>query len=46
MVSANLAINSNYFLSRVATCIVNEVNGINRAVYDYSSKPPGSIEWE
>jgi GMP synthase (glutamine-hydrolysing) len=34
------------FLGRVATRIINEVRGINRATYDITSKPPGTIEWE
>ncbi|WP_081570340.1 glutamine-hydrolyzing GMP synthase [Sphingobium herbicidovorans] len=34
------------FLSRVATRIINEVKGINRVCYDFTSKPPGTIEWE
>ena len=37
---------SHDFLGQVARRIVNRVRGINRVVYDITSKPPGTIEWE
>ena len=33
-------------LGKLSNRIINEVHGVNRVVYDISSKPPGTIEWE
>jgi GMP synthase (glutamine-hydrolysing) len=44
--TADTFASSHEFLGRVGTRIINEVRGVNRVVYDVTSKPPGTIEWE
>ncbi|WP_429913074.1 glutamine-hydrolyzing GMP synthase [Helicobacter turcicus] len=44
--TASFAHLSHSFLESVSNRIINEVEGINRVVYDITSKPPGTIEWE
>lgn len=44
--TADWAIIPNYILAHISNRIINEINGVNRVVYDISSKPPGTIEWE
>lgn len=44
--TANWLPASTEFLSKVASRIVNEVEGVNRVVYDITTKPPATIEWE
>lgn len=44
--TADRALLSVEFLGRVSDAIINEVDGVNRVVYDVSSKPPATIEWE
>ncbi len=37
---------SHEFLGNMCNTIINKVRGVNRVVYDITSKPPGTIEWE
>ena len=38
--------NLDYWFAEVSSEIINKVKGINRVVYDISTKPPATIEWE
>ena len=44
--TADWAVIPNDLLARISNRIINEVKGVNRVVYDISSKPPSTIEWE
>lgn len=44
--TASFSLLEHSFLEKVSNRITNEVSGINRVVYDITSKPPGTIEWE
>jgi len=44
--TADWAVIPDKILARISSRIINEVNGVNRVVYDISSKPPSTIEWE
>jgi GMP synthase (glutamine-hydrolysing) len=44
--TANVFILPQDLILHVSSRIINEVTGINRVTFDYTSKPPGTIEWE
>ena len=44
--TADWAVIPDKVLAHISNRIINEVNGVNRVVYDISSKPPSTIEWE
>ena len=46
LVSVGMLCVSVSILETLATRIINEVKGVNRCVFDITSKPPGTIEWE